>query len=325
MVSRNSKFPVQQPKTMVTLKPKFRLIWVYPVDMTISEGVFAQPLLRAYNSLLHTPYALWYRWHKADMQYLNRRLTPTTKWLGVDYSSFDVNVPAWLIRDAFDILREQLDFGEYEYYGKPTDPSTIDRLWKAVIDYFINTPIKMKSGKVVVKHSGVPSGSYFTGMVDSICNSIMTHYLLQRMNIKYFDHFFYGDDGLIRIGSELDLGEYARLAEGTFGAIVNGDKSEIGKYVTWLGYKLGPRYPEVNINKLIAQLLIPSKPDLYHHDIYVRARALAITSFMDPGFVRILEEYGLLTNISRSYRNEAIERLEYLGLDFNRHDIRYFT
>lgn len=202
--------------------------------MTIIEGMFAQPLIRAYNSEFNRPYAIWYRWHLGHMKHLNTKLSATTQWLGVDYSAFDVNVAPWLIRDAFAILKEQLNFNEYEFYGKPTDPETIEHLWSEVQRYFINTPIRLKSGKIWVKSSGVPSGSYFTNLVDSVCNAIMTHYTLSKMNVRYYEHYFMGDDGLIRV-KDLNIEKFAETVKEAFGAIVNPEKSEMGKYVHWLG------------------------------------------------------------------------------------------
>nr|UCS96375.1 MAG: RNA-dependent RNA polymerase [Riboviria sp.] len=303
-------------KTVVALpdKDKFRVIWVYPVDMTIIEGMFAQPLIRAYNSRTRIPYAIWYRWHKRDMHLLNSMLTEGTTWCGLDYSAFDVNVPAWIIRDAFSILKEQLNFKEYEFYGRPTDPETIENLWTEVVKYFINTPAKLKSGKIVVKHSGVPSGSYFTNLIDSVVNSIMIHYILLTLEVRYYDHFFMGDDCLIRIGKEFkDLDAISRIAQGTFGAKINGDKSEIGRYVQWLGYKLGPQFPGIDYDKVMAQLLLPSKRDLYPTDIYVRARAIFISSFCDATLRTIFEEHGLLREVA-SYKSELIDRLNYIKL-----------
>jgi hypothetical protein len=297
---------------------KFRLVWVYPVDMTIAEGMFAQPLIRAYNERRHGTYAIWFRWHKGDMHHLNSMLNTGSEWLGLDYSSFDVNVPAWLIRDAFNILVENLNFKEYEYYGSPTDPESLPNLWKAVVNYFINTPIKTKAGKIVVTKSGVPSGSYFTSLIDSVCNCIMLHYILLTTKTTYYQRFVMGDDCIVRVTKgSCNLGLFAHLAEQCFGAKVNPEKSELGEYVQWLGYKMGPQYPTINVDKAIAQIVLPSKPDWFEHDVCIRAKAVYISSFCDPRLREVLERYRLLTDIDRTYRSEVIERLEYLNLEFS--------
>lgn len=292
--------------------------------MTIMEGMFAQPLIHAYNSLRWTPYAIWWRWQKGDMHTLNSK-RGRCKWLGTDYSAFDVNVPPWLIRDAFSILRDNLDFSSYEFYGAPTDPQTILVLWNEVVRYFINTPARLKSGKIVVKHGGVPSGSYFTNMVDSVCNGLISHYLLLSLGINYYEHFFMGDDSIIRVAEDVDLRVYAQLAEEVFGCKINPDKSECDYFVHWLGYRLAQDKPKPDLDKLIAQLLVPSKRDIFEHDIYIRARALWICSFNYPPFRDILLEYDLLTNIKRVYRDDTVERLAYLGLDISSNDAYMFA
>jgi len=314
-------------KTVLTPpdKKKFRIIWVYPVDMTIAEGMFAQPLICAYNSLRNHPYAIWFRWHKGDMHQLNSYIEPGTQWLGTDYSAFDVHVPPWLIRDAFSILRQQLDFRQYEYYGAPTDPFTVDRLWNEVIRYFIETPAKLKSGKVVVKKGGVPSGSYFTNLVDSICNAVMTHYILLRLNVRYSKRFFMGDDGLVKIFGPVNMRIFSNIAQEVFGSQINPDKSEVGRYVHWLGYQLSPTKPIPDLERLYAQLYVPSTPDRYEHDILIRARALWITSFNYPPFRDHLLEHNLLTNISRIYNEDSVKKLEYLGLDISSNDSYIFA
>jgi hypothetical protein len=311
-------------KTIVTPRTlnKFRVVWVYPVDITMAEGMFAQPLIRAYLTKHRNPYAIWYKWHKGDMHHINVQLKGNTTWMGLDYSSFDVNVPSWLIRDAFWILRQQLDFSHYELYGTPTDSTSLPKLWNQIVEYFIHTPIKCRDGKIRVKHNGVPSGSYFTNLIDSVCNSIMTHFILLKLGVKYYEHYFMGDDSLIRVQPDVNLEEVSTLAEKYFGAKINPAKSEIGKYVHWLGYKLGPQYPVVDIEKAIAQLLLPSKPDRYETDILVRAKAIFISSFCDPTLREILENQGLLTNIDRKYRTDVIDRLEYLDLPFDTLDVR---
>jgi hypothetical protein len=295
---------------------KFRLVWVYPVDMTIAEGMFAQPLIRSYNSRRWSPYSIWFRYHLGDAHRLSGMNNSGTEWLGLDYSAFDVNVPAWLIRDAFSILRENLNFSRYEYYGAPTHPETLPNLWSAIIQYFINTPIKTKAGKIVVTKTGIPSGSYFTNLIDSVCNAIMLHYALLHENIKYYEHFVMGDDSLVRVKKgDVNLYTFAEFIKQSFGAVINPEKSELGPYVQWLGYRLGPQYPTCNIQKAIAQILLPSKPDRYDYDVFTRTKAVYISTFCDPILRKVLEKYHLITDTNRKFRSEVIERLEYLNLD----------
>jgi len=310
-------------KSMVGPTPKFRLVWVYPAHMTFAEGIFAQPLIRAYKHA-KGPYALWVKYAKGDMRRLRLSRPPTWTWLGLDWKAFDVNVPSWLIREAFAILRPNLDFSKYYEWGAPTDPDTLPRLWNRCIEYFINTPIKLPTGKVVRKRNGVPSGSYFTNLVDTIVNAIMVEYLLdqyKRSNATYY----MGDDSLIALPSKVDLEELAERALHTFGAILNPDKSELGEYVSFLGYRMHKSgIPQASYEKLIAQLLLPSKPDRSNMDIAVRMRALQLSSFgigcrqFYYETQSVLDEYGYTETVfALSQRNELSCRLEHLGLHIN--------
>lgn len=179
---------------------KLRLIWVYPAHMTFAEGMFAMPLIRAYKQQLGSPYGIWIRYQCGDMRYLRSKKLPEYTWLAADWSGFDATVPPWIIRDAFQILLENLDLSRYEFRGIPTDAESLPRLWKTILNYFINTPIKDPDGKVRIKAGGVPSGSYFTNLVDSIVNYIAMAYLLDQK--RYLPSAFYvmGDDVLVAIG-----------------------------------------------------------------------------------------------------------------------------
>lgn len=264
-------------KTMVSPKNKFRLIWVYPAHMTFVEGMFAAPLIRAYTEA-RGKYGLWINYSHGDMRLLTAKRRKHNLWLGSDWSSFDATVPAWIIRDAFAILREQLDFDHYAEWGTPTDPYTLDRLWDRIIKYFINTPLRFQDGHVVRKRKGVPSGSYFTNLVDSVVNCIVWHYLL---GSAMTDNAWYvGDDALIEVKRNIDLAIVAKKAHSVFGMMLNIEKSSYGTHVSFLGYSMGSDgRPKADYNKLVAQLLLPSRPDRSFLDFCSRGRALQLSCF----------------------------------------------
>lgn len=263
-------------KTVVSKKRKFRSIWVYPAHMTFAEGMFASPLIQAYIEK-RGPYALWLNYAKGDMRYLMSQRSPACQWLGTDWTNYDATVPAWLIRDAFEILRAQMDFSRYYEWGVPTDPDTLPRLWDRIIYYFINTPMRFQDGLVVRKRQGVPSGSYFTNLIDSVVNAIVWHYLLPGHRGK---RFYVGDDALLELSKHEDLSVLAKTARDTFGFNLNTDKSSIGTHVSFLGYTMGrDGRPMADYDKLMAQLTIPSRPDKSFEDFCSRARALQLSCF----------------------------------------------
>jgi hypothetical protein len=308
---------------MVGKDPKFRLVWVYPAHMTFAEGIFAQPLIQAYKQE-RKQYALWVNYSHGHMKHIQLSKPKSWSWLALDWRAFDVNVPAWLIRDAFNIIRPNIDFSKYYLWGRPTDPDTLPRLWNRVIEYFINTPIKLPNGKVVRKRNGVPSGSYFTNLIDTVINAIMVEYLLKHLKRKLSATFYMGDDSLIAVPEKVDLEQLAIQAKRVFGAIMNPDKSEIGEYVSFLGYGMSPSgIPMASYDKLMAQLVYPSKPDRDDTDVAVRIKALQLSCF-GIGCRRfyyetqsVLDEYRFKEPYRLSKRHELADKLETLGLDIN--------
>ncbi|UHK03007.1 MAG: RNA-dependent RNA polymerase [Hangzhou partitivirus 1] len=282
-------------RTTVATVDKFRLIWVYPCNVTMAEGMFAQPLIEAFLSW-RTPYALWVQYGKGHMKWLaSQRRSRRQKWISLDWSNFDANVPAWLIRDAFGILYAKFDLSAYEGWGRPTDDHTLPRLWKRLVHYFINTPMKFPGGEVRVKAKGVPSGSYFTNIIDTVCNAIACLYILMKMGLQSHQvtPWFLGDDALMLVPGLVDLQAFAQYATDVFGFKLNAAKSSVGDTFSFLGYGSTPSgVPIADYNKLLAQLLLPDAPDRSLDDFVIRARALQLSCFGVgcPEFVKLVDD-----------------------------------
>jgi hypothetical protein len=111
------------------------------------------------------------------------------KYIMTDYRQFDKTPPAWLIRDAFSIVFDSLDLKHVEdSEGEvwPVNEVRTQRRIKKLVSYFINTPIRLASGERFRKRGGVPSGSTFTNIIDTIINCIVTrfvHYHYKQMKI----------------------------------------------------------------------------------------------------------------------------------------------
>lgn len=303
-------------KTTVSKKNKFRLIWVYPAHMTFAEGMFANPLIRAYQAR-RGPYGIWISYAKGDMRSLMCRRSKHRLWLGADWQNFDSTIPAWLIRDAFSILRDKIDFSSYADWGTPTDPDTLPRLWDRIVKYFIDTPIRFQDGVVVKTHRGVPSGSYFTNLIDSVISSIVWHYLLPGKG----ERFYLGDDALIEVDRMTEIDSLAERARISFGMTLNAEKSEVGTHVPFLGYTMGPDgRPRADYNKLVAQLILPSRPDRSFYEFCSRARALQLSCFGLGCWQFTLEVQSFLDDCSYDFqpklhsRDDIMVKLEALDL-----------
>lgn len=178
--------------------PKTRLVWVYPAEMLCVEGFYAP---RMYHDYMEDPLSPMLNGKSAQRLY--------TEWCvgiregevlyGLDFSAFDTKVPAWLIHVAFDILKQNIDFETWS--GKPVskrDRQKWSNVWNGMVHYFINTPILMPDGRMFRKYRGVPSGSWWTQMVDSVVNYILVDYLTECQGIEARGLRVLGDDSAFR-------------------------------------------------------------------------------------------------------------------------------
>lgn len=175
-----------------------------------------------------------------------------------DWSSFDKTIPPWLIREAFDILERLIDFTMMQYADGTrirVDPIKQKRRWKKVIDYFIETPIRTNKGERFLVTGGVPSGSCFTNIIDSIINSLVTRYLCYQTTGRFpYAEISLGHDGVYI------LEDMARLAKNAFGMELNTSKSYVTtnpRNVHFLGYFNFAGYPFKSLDFLIASFVQP--------------------------------------------------------------------
>jgi len=186
-------------------EPKTRLVWIYPAEMLVVEGFYA-PLM--YRDFMNDPNSPMLNGKSAQRLYTewccNLREGETL--YGIDFSSFDTKVPPWLIRVAFDILRQNVNFETFDgkQVGKE-DAQKWKNVWDAMVWYFINTPILMPDGRMFRKLRGVPSGSWWTQMIDSVVNYILVEYLADCQEVEIRNLKVLGDDSAFRAGNGFDL------------------------------------------------------------------------------------------------------------------------
>jgi hypothetical protein len=80
--------------------------------------------------------------------------------ISIDWSAFDTSVEYWEITDAFDLLEQMLVFPNLESRAA----------FEFSKVFFINRKIASPDGYVHMKQKSVPSGSFFTMIIDSIVN-----------------------------------------------------------------------------------------------------------------------------------------------------------
>jgi len=162
--------------------PKTRLVWMYPAAMTACEAVFAQPLIdELFKNSKTRDLLLTGVDNKFRLQRYISLISDDDDMFGVglDFKSFDTLRSPTLVRDAFSVLEQNIAFGYYydRVTGVQAGRSGVEKrarkAFSNIIEYFLHTPMLLPNGRVVQKSFGVPSGSHFTNIIDSIINRIL--------------------------------------------------------------------------------------------------------------------------------------------------------
>lgn len=174
--------------------PKIRHVWGEAFENVILEGMSAAPLIKEYQAL-GEPMTIGIHMYKRLPLIIQKALaTPhsTNYGVGLDVKSFDASVQPWLIDEAFNIIEQNLLF----------------RTWmeRAAFQYtkhfFVHRPVVMPDGRMWLKHVGVPSGSYYTQLIDSIANLIAVYYSQLKLYGTTFQTWVLGDDSLFGVPVE---------------------------------------------------------------------------------------------------------------------------
>lgn len=196
--------------------PKTRLVWGYPLSATLVEAMFARPLINHFLGVA-SPMAFGYR--KIELSAVTQKLRNCGLTYCLDYSKFDSSLSAGLIHFAFDVLKS--------HFRELTDEEAV--AWKRVVDYFIHTTILMPDGYIYQKHGGVPSGSYFTQLIDSIVNYVATQYIALRATGDLIPRgwvYVLGDDSIFTLNAFVKLDRLAAFGA-ELGLTINSDKSVV--------------------------------------------------------------------------------------------------
>lgn len=235
---------------------KTRLVWGYPLEMTIMEARFARSLIDYYKchdtpmAFGLTKVALGAKIHR------NFEDQPGTT-VCLDFSKFDSTISQTMIRQAFRILGTWFTEEDKEKYG-----------WKTLIEYFIHTPIVMPDGHLYTgKNHGVPSGSYFTQLIDSIVNVAMMYALQysQGMNFRSESLLVLGDDVIVQVKGKIELEKYSEYLSNVGLKLHGEEKTVVGEChflgATWIKGK-----PHRPVQELVESAIFPESFRNYGND-----------------------------------------------------------
>jgi hypothetical protein len=232
--------------------PRVRLIWGYPQSMTILEGILAVPIIdRFLGEGGSGPIAFGIS--KGALAGKLCHLESFNTRVSIDFSGFDASIHCWLIYRAFDILRTYI----------PRNPE-LDTIWKKVIKYFIYTHIVLPDGQRYGKRRGVPSGSWFTQLIDSLVALIAIQYAMQRRSRRTLADdqvMVLGDDCVFGTNENLTLpGIASALME--LGLELNVEKSRISRYgqaCHFLGHEWLKGFMTRPIKEIAQRLVYPER------------------------------------------------------------------
>lgn len=137
----------------------------------------------------------------------------------IDYKSFDQTISDWLIEDAFDILHQCFQLSERQ-----------EKMWQIMVNDFIHKDFIVGEG-ILHSDKGVPSGSMFTQIIDSLVNYLVVSTYFHHLQIKN-SMICMGDDNLIFIrmnDNQFSLEDMASYISKRFGLVVDtSDKTNCG-------------------------------------------------------------------------------------------------
>nr|QQM16309.1 putative replicase [Retsystermes virus] len=248
---------LKQPNPCIAYKRtqqgnKTRLVWGYPLEMTIMESRFARPLIDRFLKM-RTPMAFGLR--KVDLgAYIHRYVVDTPGTIvALDYSKYDSTLSRTMIKQAFRILSTWFSEEEQEQWQ-----------FSRCVSYFLYTPIVMPDGHLYHgKNHGVPSGSYFTQLVDSIVNVALCYALSSALKFSFNAKslLVLGDDVILNVKGDVDLESWANYLS-TFGLQLNLTKTRVGE-PHFLGAFWYKGKPDVPVEELAKKSVFPENYRYY--------------------------------------------------------------
>jgi hypothetical protein len=238
--------------TDLTEKLKVRAVWGSPFQHIIAEGLSAQPFIE--QIVLNETFIHIGGDPLVTVPALITSISLKYKYLySYDWSRFDATCSKFEIDLAFEIIESLMLFRE------PEDKSAFD-LMKELFKY---KKVVGPNGGIYSVNTGVPSGSYWTTIIDSIINKFRINYLWTILTGKSIDELHtHGDDGIG--GSNTFVSAWELSVEAfKYGWILNFDKSEVNvdaSKAEFLGRTTTGGLSRRSVEKCLRLLVFPEYP-----------------------------------------------------------------
>nr|QIS87968.1 MAG: RNA-dependent RNA polymerase [Dubrovin virus] len=191
-------------------KSKTRLVSMIDIEQILVETKWAKPVQKQMACVD------WYAGGKNDAQIMKHLFhcgNIFTDSVTIDYSHYDQSIPSWLIRESFDVV-------------KACFAKVDEELFSIMVNDFIHKVFIDGKGNLRYASKGVPSGSMFTQIIDSIANRLMIlSYLYSKQYKDYeFEMMIMGDDNIIFTNEALDMHELGDFLNRNFGITCHPEK-----------------------------------------------------------------------------------------------------
>lgn len=225
-------------KDQLDVKSKARGVWAYPAEVKVMEMRYVIPLLSRFSELFgKIPYPVGRNMTKALPFFIDHVLHDGKFGMVTDVSKLDTCVgPDW-IDWAFSFMKKWFHFGITKSAEKRND-----NVFEFLHFYFKRTPILLPSGQLIRKIGGVPSGSGFTQIVDTLVTLLASIFSLLSCGVKEEEIlgkiFAVGDDLCTSVKSTFNVRLFTDYMW-TLGFDINMDKvmfSDKGIELKFLGY-----------------------------------------------------------------------------------------
>ena len=205
-----------EPQTSDKVKFKERLVNMVDIYQILSECPTSRPVQRL---LAASDYYAGGKKPGDLHQVILRLRGKYSHWLSLDYSAYDQSIPSWLIKASFDVIKSWFVFRN----------DREKRLFDVIVNDFVNKSFVWKEGKLVRAYHGVPSGSMYTQIIDTIANWIMIQtYYNSKGREETVACNICGDDNLIFHHGWLDEADLCSYLTKNFGIVAHPDKCDRG-------------------------------------------------------------------------------------------------
>lgn len=286
--------------TRTQRKGKTRLVWNVPLEMIIIEATVARNII---NYLKQNQTVMTFGTTSHEIGVRMRKCSNTYKnHVSIDYSQFDSSVRADIIHHAFLALRTWYNAEDEVYPGV-----TVDKVFELVERYFATCPIVMpkRDSKYPVmvsgRKQGVPSGSYFTSIVDSYCNTALIGAASTKFDLGVGPNnlFVLGDDCLFYTNAHITMDKLHGFLS-NYGFKVNPTKGSVGvatDEVEYLGRTWRNGFPIRTFSEVVRGSLYPEKYRKYSKlagerelEVLGLLNSYRLTSYVEdapPGYERV--------------------------------------